>query len=97
MSNIELITEAKATALFDELLDDSQEAISIGFGTFYPSDILRQLDPIAYRLGLNEYIDSLFDDGIFVEGYTEEDYQNRLAEEQDEEDLAEDYSPEEED
>ncbi len=43
---------------FDEMLDDSYEPIQIGFGTFYASDILYNLDPIAYHIGVSEYLDA---------------------------------------
>lgn len=33
---------------------------SCGYG-FYPSRILKELDPIGYSCGLNDYADSIFD------------------------------------
>lgn len=39
---------------FDEMLDDGgEERTSVG--TFYPSDILKSCDPIAYRIYKSEY------------------------------------------
>ena len=45
---------------FDELLDESG-AVDAGGYSFYPSRVLKGLDPIAYRCGLNDYADSVFD------------------------------------
>ena len=42
---------------FDEMLDDCYEPVKIGFGTFYASDILYNLDPIAYQIGVSEFED----------------------------------------
>ena len=57
-----LYTETQLEEMFDEMLDDCHEPIKIGFGTFYPSQILKNCDPIAYRLGLSEFEDSLEED-----------------------------------
>ena len=40
---------------FDEMLDDCHEAYQLGGMTFYPSDILKSCDPIAYRISKSEY------------------------------------------
>lgn len=42
---------------FDEMLDDSYEPYRIGELTFYPSDILYNCDPIAYRIAVSEHED----------------------------------------
>lgn len=45
---------------FDESLDDCHETYSLGGMTFYPSDVLKSCDPIAYRISKSEY-ESNFD------------------------------------
>ena len=45
---------------YDELLDESGTVEAGGY-SFYPSRILKELDPTAYRCGLNDYADSVFD------------------------------------
>lgn len=45
---------------FDELLDESG-AVDAGGYSFYPSRILKELDPIAYSCSLNDYADFVFD------------------------------------
>ena len=46
-------------SLFDECLDEAGSIEVAGY-TFYPSQILKECDPIAYRCGLNDYADSMF-------------------------------------
>ena len=44
---------------FDECLDAAGSIEVVGC-TFYPSQILKECDPIAYRCGLNDFADSEF-------------------------------------
>ena len=44
---------------FDECLDEAG-SIEVAGCTFYPSQILKKCDPIAYRCGLNDFADSYF-------------------------------------
>ena len=45
---------------FDECLDEAG-SIKVAGCTFYPSQILKACDPIAYRCSLNDFADSEFD------------------------------------
>ena len=45
---------------FDDMLDGSGTVEAGGY-SFYPSRILKELDPTAYRCGLNDYVDAVFD------------------------------------
>ena len=42
---------------FDEQLNDSYPAYDFGWGKYYPADILKSVDPIAYRVALADYED----------------------------------------
>jgi predicted nucleic acid-binding Zn-ribbon protein len=44
---------------FDESLDESIPEIEIGFLTYSPSHVLKNVDPTAYRCSLNDFVDSL--------------------------------------
>lgn len=44
---------------FDESLDESIPEIEIGCLTYSPSHVLKNVDPTAYRCGLNDFVDSL--------------------------------------
>lgn len=43
---------------FDDMLDESGTVEAGGY-SFYPSRILKELDPTAYRCSLNDFVDSL--------------------------------------
>lgn len=40
---------------FDEWIDDIYEPVTLGFGTFYASDILYNCDPVAYRCAVSDW------------------------------------------
>lgn len=54
-SNIETFEYECSEDEFDESLDDCHEAYNLGGMTFYPSDILKSCDPIAYRYAKSDY------------------------------------------
>jgi hypothetical protein len=66
-----LITEAEALEMYEEMLDDCEGLVELCGMTYSASYVLREIDPVAYRCGFNDYVDSLTDDDIFVEGLTE--------------------------
>ena len=43
---------------FDDMLDEAGTVDACGY-SFYPSRILKELDPVAYRCGMNDFVDSL--------------------------------------
>ena len=46
-------------SFFDESLDEAG-SIKVAGCTFYPSQILKECDPVAYRCGLNDFADFAF-------------------------------------
>ena len=54
-----IITETEAERLYNDALDDIYGTITIGSLSYQPSRTLKEIDPIAYRCGLADYIDSL--------------------------------------
>jgi hypothetical protein len=40
---------------FDEYINDSHDPVMIAGILFYPADILKECDPIAYRVFLNDF------------------------------------------
>lgn len=44
---------------FDDMLDESIPEIEIGCLTYSPSHVLKNVDPTAYRCGLNDFVNSL--------------------------------------
>lgn len=53
------LTQEQLEASFDEMFDEVYEVVKFGDLTFYPSRILKELDPIAYRIAISEHEDYL--------------------------------------
>jgi len=66
---MEQITDQDLTDMFDDMLNECYPMVTIGYTELYPCDVLKSCDPIAYRIGRDEYADSLVEDGHDVEGY----------------------------
>lgn len=49
----------EALDMYDELLNDCNDEVRIGGCTYSPSDVLKQVDPTAYRCGFNDYCNEL--------------------------------------
>ena len=45
--------------MFDEMLDESYPIVEIGYLKFYPSQILRECDPVAYHQSLLDFEDAV--------------------------------------
>lgn len=60
------ITEREALKMYDEALG---EIYGDFMDTYSASRVLKEIDPIAYRVGFHEYIGSLEEDGYEIEGY----------------------------
>ena len=55
-----------------DMLDECYPEVTIGSSSFYASTILRDCDPVGFRIGLDEYITSMVEGGQWtVEGYEE--------------------------
>ena len=65
----EMLAEYEALGMYDETLDECYEPYNMGGMEYMPSDILKECDPIAYRVGFSDYADSLAEDGTPVEGW----------------------------
>ena len=51
-------TMSEAIEAYDDMLNEIHEWPVIGGISFAPSDILRECDPIAYRVGFHDWIDA---------------------------------------
>jgi hypothetical protein len=51
------MTELELEEMWDEMLDEGQEPIKIGNLSYMPSQVLKAVDPIAYRIGKYDYAD----------------------------------------
>jgi len=77
-----LQTESDARRQYDDLLDEIYPTVKFGYSEFYPSEVLRQMDPCAYEEGFTEYCDSMADDGYYVENYTDDQMEPEGVEEE---------------
>ena len=57
MLDFEMAFEVKT--MFDEMLDESYPILEMGTLKFYPSQILRECDPIAYNEALLDFEDAI--------------------------------------
>ncbi len=53
--------------LFEEVLDECYEEVKVGCCTFSPSQVMKELDPTAFRIGVQENLDGLAEDGQLYE------------------------------
>lgn len=67
------VTREELEGLLDDDLNDHHEWWQLGILKFAPSDILRELDPIAYRIAVGEHHDMLLSDGEIVEELEDEE------------------------
>lgn len=51
------LTDDELHRRYDDMLDEVYGEIKFGELTFWPSGIIRELDPIAYRCGFGDFID----------------------------------------
>lgn len=52
------LTDYELHSRYDEMLNEVYGETHIGYSTFQPADILRELEPITYRVGFSDWIDS---------------------------------------
>lgn len=71
----QVITEYEAFKLYDQSWDENG-LVKLGNLTFEPSQIVKQLDPVAYRVGFNDFCDGLTYNDIYVEDYTDDELDN---------------------
>ena len=76
-----LITKEKFDEMFDEMLDE-YGPIKIGNLEYNASNVLKQIDPVAYKTWKNDYADSLISDGYIIEEYFDFDSYIKYLEEQ---------------
>ena len=61
------LTPVDGEELFEELLDECYPEVKVGCCTFSPSQVIKELDPVCFNIGVQENLDSLAQDGRFFE------------------------------
>lgn len=51
---------------YDEWLDEIYGEVNIGYSTFSPSEILKELEPITYRVGFSDFESSATEDNSIM-------------------------------
>jgi hypothetical protein len=77
MLDFEMAFEVKK--MFDDMLDESYPIVTIGTLTFYPSQILRECDPVAYNESLLDFEDSIIQNNIHSRDLDFDRMQSRMA------------------
>ena len=65
------IAENYLYEIYDEMLDGTYTWPKVGYCEVSPSEFLKEHDPIAYRVGFNDYVDSMMQDGELYEDENE--------------------------
>ena len=55
MSTHEILDDDDMHARYDQWLDEIYPEVEIGHSTFNPSEILKELEPITYRVGFSDF------------------------------------------
>ena len=53
--------------MFEELLDECYPEVSVGCCTWSPSQVMKELDPVCFNIGVTENLDGLAADGQLYE------------------------------
>ena len=51
--------EQKMLEMYDEMLNECNEVVKIGNLTYLPAQVLKEVDPIAYRCGFADFLDDI--------------------------------------
>lgn len=65
------ITESQLEGFYQDMLDECYGTVSVAGMEYATSRVLKEIDSIAYRVGMNDYADSMIQDGDLdgVEGW----------------------------
>lgn len=80
---VEELTPIDIEKRYDEMIDECYPEVNVGV-TFNPSRVLKEMDEIAYRCGLNDFIDSenwVELNGNYYDSDEVEEIRNRIEEE----------------
>lgn len=67
-----MLSEYNAFREYDQMLDDVYPEVTIAGCTFLPSSILKEMDVDGYNEGFQAFVEALYTDGTYVEGYTDD-------------------------
>ena len=87
--NVQFIPDNELYNMYDNYLDEANDYVSVEGLIYKPSEILKTVDPIAYKCGFDDYWNNLYEyiqiDGYYYESDEVEraldDYEYRQTEE----------------
>src|SRR5699024_622101 len=69
----EEVTEDELHDAYDNYLGDIDGDVNVAGMTFGASDVVKELDPIAYRVGLSDFHNFMIEDGEIIEELEDEE------------------------
>ena len=77
------LTDHDLHETFDDCMNDCEEQVKVCGLTMDPADVLKTMDPVAYRCYFNDWLDGELDDTIFEHAdgnyYDEEEETEEVA------------------
>jgi hypothetical protein len=67
-----VLTEGEALEAYRDLIDSTEPLVEVCGSSFMPSRVLEEMDPVAFQDGFSDYVDAISEDGMLVEGYTDD-------------------------
>lgn len=64
---VERFAEDMAYDTYDDMLDENYGEVEIAGMTYYTSNALKEIDPVAYRCGLSDYESSIISEADTIE------------------------------
>ena len=61
------LTPVDGEEMFEDLLDECYPEVKVGNCTFSPSQVMKELDPVCFNIGVTENLDSLVEDDQLYE------------------------------
>lgn len=52
---------------YDQWLDEIYPEVELGHSVFQPSEILKELEPITYRVGFSDFLDSMTENDSIID------------------------------
>lgn len=65
---LEYLTQSELEEQFEEMLNESLDPVQFGALQYDAGTVFKQIDPVAFREDMNNYADSLLEDGYVIEG-----------------------------
>ena len=62
------VSDRELEEMHDEMINECSEPVNCWGEEFEPADVLKTMDPVAYRCSLMDYIDSMCIDEELFEG-----------------------------